>query len=138
MSRALPDAFRPIWTLMARDGERVAVPRTPLLVRLRQIGSDAFLDQPALAPLKRFLEACFVVGPVAVLAALWLERVALALMVVGVAALTVSAFYWFTTHGLAVRYLRYRGFAAEDATVEAPDWEAALAVEPARKGRARR
>lgn len=117
------------WTLYANGTERVAVPRTPLLVRLRQMTSDAFYDQPALKPLKRFMEACFITGPLAVLVSLYLPRFGGAVFAIGAAALLVSAFYWFGAHWLCGLYLRRRGYAPLD-VVEADSVDAALAAGP--------
>lgn len=115
------------WSVF-RAGEHLAVvPQTPLLIRLRQMTSDAFFAQEALKPLKSFMDINFVLGPTAILAALYLPSVSGILVVVGLLALTLSALYWFASHWLCATWLRRRGFRRQG-TVSAPDVEGARAL----------
>lgn len=115
------------WSVF-RSGEMLAVvPRAPLLIRLRQLTSDAFFAQPALKPLKSLMDLNFMIGPVCILSALYLPVGGMILIIVGILSLCLSALYWFTSHWLCSTYLRYRGF-TQGEPVKAPDLDAARAA----------
>ncbi len=112
------------WSVFRNAGDLAVVPQTPLLVRLRQMIPDTFFGQDALKPLKSLMDTNFIIGPVCVLAALYLPTISVVLFAVGIASLAFSSLYWFASHWLCVSYLRYRGY-EQAAVVEAPDLEAA-------------
>lgn len=115
------------WSVFREQGDVTVVPQTLLLVRLRQMTPDTFFDQPGLKPLKSLMETNFIIGPTCIIAALYLPRVSLIFVIIGVLSLTLSSLYWFATHWLCRTYLRYRGY-SEGAPVEALDLEAARAI----------
>ena len=119
-------SLTPEWSLFRRGGETVAVPRAALLVRLRRVVGEGFFDQPALAPLKRFMEGVFVAGPLCILAALYLPTGGGLLVWFGILCLAVASLWWFAPHFLCRLYLSRRGYMAVE-TVEASDYESALA-----------
>ena len=112
------------WSVFRGEGALAVVPRSRLLIRLRQMVPDTFFGQEALKPLKSLMDTNFIIGPSAIIAALYLPSISLILVIIGVLSLALSSLYWFTPHWLCTRYLRYRGF-AESAPVEASDFEAA-------------
>ena len=116
----------PEWSLFRRGEETVAVPRAPLLIRLRRVVGDEYFGQAALAPLKRFMDAVFVAGPLCIVAALYLPRGGGWLVVLGIACLAIASLYWFAPHFLCRLYLARRGYAVAE-TVEAADYRSALA-----------
>lgn len=112
------------WSVFRGEGMLAVVPQTPLLIRLRQMTPDTFFTQDALKPLKSLLDTNFIIGPVCILAALYLPQVSVLLFAIGIASLALSSLYWFASHWLCTRYLRYRGYEGGP-SVEAPDFEAA-------------
>ena len=96
----------------------------PLLVRLRQMIPDTFFEQDALKPLKSLLDTNFIIGPVCILAALYVPTIGLILFAIGIASLALSSLYWFASHWLCKTYLLYRGYASGP-VVEAPDLDSA-------------
>ena len=119
-------SLTPEWSLFRRADETVAVPRAPLLIRLRRVVGDGFFEQPALAPLRRFMEAVFVAGPVCILVALYLPTGGGLLVWLGILCLAVASLWWFAPHLLCRIYLTRRGYEIAGA-VEAADHEGALA-----------
>lgn len=115
------------WSVFRGEGEVAVVPQTLLLVRLRQMTPDTFFDQIALKPLKSLMETNFIIGPTCIIAALYLSRISLILVIIGILSLTLSSLYWFATHWLCRTYLRYRGY-TEGEPVKALDLEAARAI----------
>lgn len=123
--RKRPDPLAPVrWSVFRNGDDFAVVPHMPLLVRLRQMIPDTFFGQEALRPLKSLLDTNFIIGPFCIIAALYVTRIGLILMTIGVASLFLSALYWFASHRLCAAYLRYRGY-TEAAAVEAPDLDAA-------------
>lgn len=123
--RRRPDPLAPTrWSVFRNASELAVIPQMPLLVRLRQMIPDTFFDQPALKPLKSLLETNFIIGPVCIIAALYLPRISAILVVIGILSLALSSLYWFASHWICTLYLRYRGY-TEGAVVEAPDLDAA-------------
>jgi len=115
------------WSVFRGQGDVAVVPQMPLLIRLRQMTPDTFFTQDMLKPLKSLLDTNFIIGPTCILAALYLPRISLILVIIGVLSLTLSAFYWFASHWLCRTYLRYRGYAEAD-PIEAADFETARAA----------
>lgn len=123
--RRRPDPLAPtLWSVFRNAGDVAVVPQMPLLVRLRQMVPDTFFEQDALKPLKSLLDTNFIIGPVCVLAALYVPNISVILFGVGIASLALSSLYWFASHWLCQAYLRYRGYEA-GAVVEAPDLDSA-------------
>jgi len=117
----------PEWSLFRHaGGDTVAVPRAPLLIRLRRMIGEEYFGQPALAPLKRFMDAVFVAGPVCILVAYYMDAWSGAMTWLGILCLAIASLYWFAPHVLCRLYLGRRGYAVAG-TVEATDHEAALA-----------
>jgi len=123
-----PDPLSPkLWTVFRNADDFAVVPQMPLLVRLRQMVPDTFFAQDALKPLKSLMDTNFIIGPVCVLAALYLPKVSVILFAVGIASLAFSSLYWFASHWLCKTYLLYRGYEAGQ-PVEAPDLDTARAA----------
>lgn len=78
-------------------------------------------------PLKSLLDTNFIIGPTCILVALYVSNFGIVLMAIGVLSLALSSLYWFASHWLCVRYLKYRGY-AQAGVVEAPDLESARAA----------
>lgn len=116
----------PIWTLFSDGTETVAVPMTPLMVRLRKMVSDDFFAQDALLPLKRFMDVVFFAGPGLIMIALYLPSGGGLLVWLGIICLAIAAIYWFAPHWMCRHFLARRGFSVAG-QVEAPDLAAALA-----------
>lgn len=134
-----PDAARlltPDWSVFRKGGEAVAVPRMPLLIRLRRVVGEEYFEQGPLAPLKRFMEAVFVLGPCCILGAYYLPRGGGLLTWFGIACLAIASLYWFAPHFLCRLYLSRRGYALAG-TVAAGSHEAALAMARTPEGRER-
>lgn len=117
------------WTLFRDRGQVVAIPKTPVMVKLRRMIPDDFMDQPALGPLKRFLDGIFVAGPVLIIASLYLPNGAGLMVVCGIIALAIASLYWFAPHWLCTRYLLRSGF-TQVGVVQAESIEAALETTP--------
>jgi len=120
------DLLAPEWSVFRKGAEAVAVPRAPLLIRLRKVIGDEYFGQAALIPLKRFMDGVFVAGPLCIIAALYLPTGGGFLVWFGILCLAVASLYWFAPHFLCRLYLTRRGFAVAG-TVAAPDYESALA-----------
>ena len=119
-------SLTPEWSLFRRGDETVAVPRAPLLIRLRRVIGDEYFGQPALGPLKRFMDAVFFAGPLCIIAALYMPTGGGFLVILGILCLAIASLYWFAPHFLCRLYLTRRGYMAVE-TVEAADYESALA-----------
>lgn len=113
------------WSVFEGEGMIAVIPQAPLLIRLRQMMPDTHYSQPALRPLKRFMDLNFFVGPGAIFAALYLPQGGGFLVMLGIASLAVASLYWFASHWLCERYLRYRGYEPKS-PVEAEDFETAM------------
>ena len=123
--RRRPDPLAPIrWSVFRSAGDFAVVPQMPLLVRLRQMVPDTFFEQDALKPLKSLMDTNFIIGPVCILAAIYLPQISVLLFGIGIASLALSSLYWFASHWLCATYLRYLGYNEQQA-IEAPDLEAA-------------
>jgi|GEM_PF-3094712 len=104
-------SFIPDWSIFAKGEDRVAVPRAPLLIRLRMMIDEGYIRQTALMPLKRFMDAVFIAGPVCILGATYLpEGSGLAMAWFGVGCLAVASLYWFAPHFMCRLYLGRRGY----------------------------
>jgi hypothetical protein len=144
MTRSRIDPFTPEWSVF-RKGEAVAVvPRAALLIRLRRVIGEEYFGQASLAPLKRFMNAIFIAGPLCVLLSLylpWGEALHLPLfgetslslpdgggliVWLGILSLAVASLYWFAPHLMCRLYLTRKGFEMTGA-VEAADFAAAQA-----------
>ena len=129
MRRGKQDApLTPAWTLFSNGSETVAVPQTPLLIRLRRMVSDEFFGQDALLPLKRFMDVVFFAGPGLIMLALYMPQGGGLLVWAGIACLAIASVYWFAPHWMCRIYLARRGF-SPGGTVQAPDLAAALSQE---------
>lgn len=143
MTRSRIDPFTPEWSVFRKGGDTVVVPRAPLLIRLRRVIGEEYFGQPGLAPLKRFMNAVFVAGPLCVMLALylpWGETWQVWpipatfylppgggwLVWLGILCLAVASLYWFAPHFLSRLYLTRRNYVLTE-TVTAGDFEAALA-----------
>lgn len=124
--RKPPDLLNPEWSLFRKGGEVVAVPRAPLLIRLRRVIGEEYFGQGPLAPLKRFMDAIFIAGPVCILIPLYMEEGGGVLIWLGIACLAIASLYWFAPHVLCRLYLTRRGYMVTK-VVAASDHEAALA-----------
>ncbi len=115
----------PDWSIFAKGADRVAVPRAPILIRLRKIIGDEYFGQPALAPLKRFMDAIFIAGPLCIIAALYMTTWGGVMVWLGILCLAIASLYWFAPHFLCRLYLNRRGYAVTG-VVDAADYESAL------------
>jgi hypothetical protein len=143
MRRRNSDPFNPEWSVFRYGAEAVVVPRAPLLIRLRKVIGEEYFGQAALAPLKRFMNAIFIAGPLCVLLSLYLPwgeswtvwpfGFVLSLppgggwlVWLGITCLAIASLYWFAPHMLCRLYLRRKGYRVTG-TVEANDFETARA-----------
>lgn len=116
------------WTIFRGPQGAVAVPLTPMMMKLRRVVSDEFFEeQAALAPLKRLMDAMFVIGPSAILISFYLPKGAGLLVWLGIICLAVAALYWFGTHFLCRIYLTRKGYSMTG-PVNAPDYRTAIAM----------
>ena len=76
------------WSVFRGQGDVAVVPQSPLLIRLRQMTPDTFFSQDMLKPLKSLLDTNFIIGPTCILAALYLPRISLILVIIGLLSLT--------------------------------------------------
>lgn len=124
--RKPPQLLNPEWSLFRKGEETVAVPRAPLLIRLRRVIGEEYFAQAPLAPLKRFMDAIFIAGPVCILIPLYMEEGGGLLVWLGIACLAIASLYWFAPHFLCRLYLTRRGYRMAG-VVAAGDHETALA-----------
>ncbi len=117
--------FVPEWSVFEKGAEAVAVARMPLLIRLRSMIPDTYFSQPALAPLKRFMDGIFIAGPLCIVVALYLPTGGGLLVWLGILCLAIASLYWFAPHFLCRLYLTRKGYRAAR-TVIAGDYESAL------------
>ncbi len=119
-------SLTPEWSVFRKDAQMVVVPGAPLLIRLRKIIGEEYFGQPALAPLKRFMDAIFIAGPLCIIVALYFPTGGGLLVWLGITCLAVASLYWFAPHFLCRHYLSRRGFVSGGSVV-AGDFETALA-----------